>query len=110
MHPTTWQGAGIKHYDKIMYKTKSVTPIVVTQVQKFDGPGRASSLTSSHGAAELQYKTVHPCPWDVWLAQITIQNCCKEHMLKSEKDFNSTPPRETSATESQVLVAKWMVQ
>ena len=57
--------------DDIIYDKKnepttgSVTPIVVTQVETFDGPERASSLKSSHGAAELQYKTVHPRPWDV---------------------------------------------
>ena len=58
--------------------TGLVTPTAVTQVETFDGPARASSLTSSHGAAELQYETVHPRPCDVWLEQITIQNCCKK--------------------------------
>ena len=106
----TPQQDDIIHDKKNKPTTGLVTPKVVTQVETFEGPPRDSSLTSSHGAAELQYETVHPRPWDVWLAQITIQNCCNEHMLKSGKDFNSTPPRETPATESQVLVVKWINQ
>ena len=78
----TPQQDDIIHDKKNKPTTGLVTPKVVTQVETFDGPARASSLTSSHGAAELQYKTVHPRPWDVWLAQITIQSCCNEHMLK----------------------------
>ena len=58
----TPQQDDIIHDKKNKPTTGSVTPIVVTQVETFDGPERASSLTSSHGAAELQYKTVHPRP------------------------------------------------
>ena len=106
----TPQQEDIIHDKKNKPTTGSVTPIVVTQVKTFDGPERASSLTSSHGAAELQYETVHPRPWDVWLEQITIPSCHKEVILKIAKDYNSTPPRETPATESLASVAKWMVQ
>ena len=63
----TPQQDDIIHDKKNKPTTGSVTPIVVTQVKMFDGPKRASSPSNSHGAAELQYDTVHPRPWDVWL-------------------------------------------
>ena len=53
---------------------------------------------------------VHPRPWDVWLEQITAPYCHKERAMKSAMDYNSTPPRETPATESLASFAKWMVQ
>ena len=71
---------------------------------------RTSSLTRSHGAAELQYKLVHPRPWDVWLEQITTPNCHQERGMETIMDHNSTPPRETPATERPALVAKWKAQ
>ena len=102
------------HQDDIIHDKKNkpttglVTPKVVTQVETFDGPARASSLTKSHGAAELHYETVHLRPWDVWLGQSTNQNGCATSMKKLITEYDNTPPRDTPATESQALVAKWM--
>ena len=61
------------HQDNIIHKkkksstTKSVTPIVVTKVKRFDYHKRASSLTNSCTATELHYETLHLRPWDIWL-------------------------------------------
>ena len=52
----TPQQDDIIHDKKNEPTTRSVTPIVVTQVKTFEGPERASSLTRSHGAAELHFK------------------------------------------------------
>ena len=106
----TPQQDDIIHDKKNKTTTRSVTPRVVTQVEMFEDPERTSSLTRSHGAAELQYKSVHPRPWDVWLEQITTPNCHQERGMETIMDHNSTPPRETPATERPASVAKWKAQ